>query len=327
MKLRCATLGTLCLVSFSCDKVKELATRAKSKVANEIGKKTGGSAATAADPALQKWVDQTPEGVVFRKDLAFPASVEVTITERREVAGRFSQKSELGSQVNALKGTVTTVAKVARAGDKVSYTLLESTFSEPLVEGADKSKKPVVKPLEPPSGPFHFVKSGAGWKAADGTDFRSASRAQLIAPVFDQLLVENTLAPRVRWFGEKRLKIGDSLTVADEFLPMLITGNAKGRLTLTLESVEPVKGHPCGVFAVRGDFTRQQFPDFDGTLTNEEVTIESGKFWLSLLYPLILREETTLIQTASTGGQGGLATRGRSSAKVSVVREWRSGAK
>ncbi len=323
MKLPILTLAALCLVSPSCEKIKNLTDKAKSTVASEMAKKTGGAAESPPDPELQKLVDQTPEGTVFRKDLPFPGSIEVKITRREEVSGRFSEKSELGSQVNTLKGTITNVTKLVRKGDRVSYTLLESIFTEPVIEGAKDAKEPVVKQLEPPSAPFEFLKSGSTWKSAVATDFRIASRAQTIGPFFDQLLVENTLAPRTLWFGKKRYKVGDELDVSQEFLPMLVTGNAKGQLKLKLESFDAVNGHPCGVFSVTGDFSRKQFPHFDGSVTNEEVTVESGKLWLSLLYPLILREETDVILTSSSGGQGGLSSSGRSSAKVSVTREWK----
>ncbi len=296
-------------------------------VASEVAKQAGDPAAAKPDPALQKLVDQTPEGVIFRKDLPFPDSVEVRTNRRAEVSGRFSEKSELGSKVNLLKGTVTTVTKVTRKGNNVSYTLLESVFTEPATKGAEGSEKPVVRQLEPPSAPFDFVKSGSTWKSAVPTDFRVASRAQMIGPHFDQLLVEYALAPRALWFGKKRYKVGDQLEVSQEFLPMLVTGNSKGQLKLTLESFNAVSGHPCGVFAVSGDFSRKQFADFDGSLSNDEVTVESGKLWLSQLYPLILKEELDVILTSNSGGQGGLSSSGRSSAKVSVTREWQAVAK
>jgi hypothetical protein len=327
MKLPCLFLITVCLSLPSCDKVRGLADKAKSTAASELARKSGASLESKPDPELQKLADQTPEGAIFRKDLAFPKKLEVKVTRREEVSGRFSEKSELGSQVNTLKGTVTNVSKLTRDGDKVSYTLLESVFTEPVLKGEDESKKPVSKQLAPPSAPFDFVKSGATWKSAVASDFRTASRAQMIAPVFDELLIEDCLAPRALWFGKKRYKVGDTLAVADDFLPMLVGGKSKGNLKLTLESFDAVNGHPCGVFSVSGDFSRKRFPDFNGSLTDEEVTIESGKFWLSLLHPLILREETEIIQTATTGGQGGLSTNGRSSAKVSVIREWKAGAK
>jgi hypothetical protein len=327
MKIPILILTFICLVSPSCEKIKNLADKAKSAAASELAKKSGGTVVSKPDPELQKLVDQTPEGAIFRKDLPFPESVEVKITRREEVSGRFTEKSELGSQVNALKGTITNVTKLVRKGDRVSYTLLESIFTEPVIEGAKDAKEPVVRQLEPPSAPFEFVKSGSTWKSAVATDFRIASRAQTLGPFFDQLLVENTLAPRTLWFGKKRYKIGDQLDVSQEFLPMLVTGNAKGQLKLKLESFDAVNGHPCGVFSVIGDFTRKQFPHFDGNVVNEEVTIESGKLWLSLLYPLILREEMDVILTSNSGGQGGLSSSGRSSAKVSVTREWKGNAK
>ena len=327
MKTSITTITAVCLALLSCEKVKNLAEKAKSTVASELAKKSGESADSKPDSALQKLVDQTPEGAIFRKDLPFPNRVTVKITQQSEVSGRFSQKSELGSQVDTLKGTISTTSKVERSGDTVSFTLVESIFTEPVLEGTDPKKEPAAKVLEPPSAPFEFVESGSVWKSAVSTDFRIASRAQTISPFFDQLLVENTLAPRKLWFGKKRHKIGDELSVTAEFLPMLITGKAEGQLKLKLESFEAVHGHPCGVFSVTGDFTRKQFPNFSGTVTNEDVTIESGKFWLSLLYPLILKEDLAIIRTESAGGQGGLSTSGRSRAKVSVIREWKAGAK
>jgi hypothetical protein len=326
MKLFTLTV-IICLASFSCDKVRNLAEKAKSTAASEMARKSGGAVESKPDSELQKLADQTPEGAIFRKDLPFPKKIEVKVTRREEVSGRFSERSELGSQVNTVKGTITNVSRLTRDGDKVSYTLLESIFTEPVIKGEDKSEKPVSKQLAPPSAPFDFVKSGSTWKSAVASDFRTASRVQMIAPVFEELLVEDGLAARALWFGKKRYNVGDKLEVKDDFLPMLVGGKAKGNLKLTLESFDAVNGHPCGVFSVSGDFSRKRFPNFSGNLADEDVTIESGKFWLSLLYPLILREETEIIKTATAGGQGGLSTNGRSSAKVSVLREWKAGAK
>ncbi len=58
------------------------------------------------------------------------------------------------------------------------------------------------------------------------------------------------------------------------------------------------------MFSVTGDYSRKQFPDFEGNLTDEDVTIPSGKIWFSLLYPMILKEELATIQTFKSGGQG-----------------------
>ena len=94
-------------------------------------------------------------------------------------------------------------------------------------------------------------------------------------------------------------------------------------LTLTLKSFEAVKGHPCGMFEVTGNYDRKQSPDFEGVLTDGDVAIRSGKLWLSLIHPLVLKEELDTIQSTRTGGQGNAASRGQGSIKVSVIREWK----
>lgn len=324
MKLRFTTLILLGFASFSCDKVKDLANKTKSAVEGQIAKKAGESGSSLADPALQKLVDETPEGFVFRKDLPFPGKIEVRTTRRHELAVRVFEASAIESHAKVVKGTQTTVTKLERAGSQVRYTLEQSTFAEPVIEGADKSKQPVVKQLAPPSRPRVFGKSGTTWKADDTEGFRAAALSKQLGPVFDSLLVENALAPRALWFGKHRFKIGDTLAVSGESLPMLVTGNAKGSLDLTFQAVEAVKGHPCAVFAVEGEFSRKQFTDFEGDFSDEEVNIQSGKLWVSLIYPIILREETDTIQSTKSGGGGGLAARSQGSVKVSVIREWKT---
>ena len=82
MKLPFATLGLICLTSFSCQKVKDLADKVRSKISGEIAKQAGQSAGSEVDPALQKLVDQTAEGVIFRKDLPFPTTIHVKTSTR-----------------------------------------------------------------------------------------------------------------------------------------------------------------------------------------------------------------------------------------------------
>lgn len=331
MKFNILTITLLGLASFSCDKVKDLgnktkdlANKTKATLEGQIAKKSGESGSGQSDSALQKLVNQTPEGFVFRKDLPFPDKIEVKTTRRDELSGRFFEASAISSNARAIKGTLTTVTKHERAGSQVRYTLEQSTFAEPVMEGADKSKQPAVKELARPSKPQVFRESGGTWKADDSGNFQAAFLSKQLSPVFDSLLTENTLAPRTLWFGKHRFKIGDKLKVSAESLPMLLTGNVKGSLELTFESVEPVKGHPCGVFAVTGNYSRKQRIDFQGESNDEDVSIQSGKLWLSLIYPLILREEIDTIQSTKSGGGGGLSARGQGSVKVSVIREWKT---
>ncbi len=324
MKPNILIVSLLGLASFSCDKAKDLANKAKAAVESQIAKKAGEAGSILADPALKKLVDETPDGFIFRKDLPFPGKIEVRITRRHELSGRFFEASAIGSHAQVVKGTQTTVTKLERAGSQVRYTLEQFTFAEPVIEGADKSKQPAVKELAPPSPPQVFRQSGATWTSDDNRSFHAAALSRELSPFFDSLLVENALAPRSLWFAKRRFKIGDTLAVSAKSLPMLVTGNAKGSLDLTLQSIDAVKGHPCGVFSVTGNFSRKQFTDFEGNLSDEEVTVQSGKLWLSLIYPLILREETDTIQSTRSGGDGGLAARGQGSVKVSVIRDWKA---
>ncbi len=337
MKLRHLTPALLCLLSFSCDKAKNLFNQAKATVENKVATGGADTADTKPDPELQKLVDQTPDGVIFRKDLPFPTQLTVKVSHREEYAGRFTQKSELGSQAAPLNGTLVNTTQLTRNGDKVTFTFIDFKFIKPedQDQAPDSAKKmdpkktvssdPAEPPVPaPPPQPHVFVKSGSTWKPADSTDFSTAALAQQLSPVFQQILIENALAPRTLWFGKRRIKLGESLTLSGTSLAMLNPGSSTGKLILKLESISAVGGHPCGVFTYSGDYSRKQFPDLQGNLTDQEVTIQSGKIWLSLLHPLVLRMEAETIQTTKSGGHGGLTTRGQGASKVSNTIEWKS---
>ncbi|MES2661336.1 MAG: hypothetical protein V4689_22135 [Verrucomicrobiota bacterium] len=319
MKSKILTITLLIIATSSCDKAKNLVGKARSAVASEIAKQ-GESGSTTPDPALQKLVDQTAEGVIFRKDLPFPKQLEVTVTRINDVSLRTSEASAIEKTSKQIKGTQTDVGKFELAGDQLRYTNQETTFID---FGTEEEKQAAIRQAAKASKPLVFTKSGSAWKSNE-TDFLSAALSKSLSPVFDQILVENALAPRELWFGKRRFKVGDQLTVTGDTLPMLVTGKATGSYVLTLDSFEAVGGHPCGVFKVTGDYNRKRFPAMDGNLTDEDVTVQSGKLWLSLIYPLILREETDTIQTISSGGRGNLSTHGRGTVKVSIVRQWKA---
>ena len=310
-----------CLALPSCDKTRNLMTKARSAVETEIAKSSAEAAGGEADPELQKLVDQTPEGYLFRKDLPFPARLDVKTTRSLEIDGRTFESSVLGSTATALKGTRTTVTKLEKSAKQVRYTLLETTFAEPVVEGSDK-KEPVVRQLAPPAKPRTFQKSGKVWTSAESEGFKAATLSKQLTPVFDQLLEDNALVSRSLWFGKHRIPIGGEVDVTAATLPMLLTGQAKGSFKLKLESVGAVSGHPCGIFSITGTYSRKQHPDFEGNLTDEDVTIRSGRIWLSLLHPLVLKEEFDTIQTFKTGSRDNPSTRTQGSVKVNVTREW-----
>ncbi len=319
MKLRYIFTTLLAFSSLSCDKAKNMIGKARSAVASEISKKSDGSGSTTPDPELQKLVDQTEEGVLFRKDLPFPSQLEVKITRIDEVSLRSSEASEIEKTSRQVKGSQINVEKIERAGGQIRYTNLESNFIE---FGVDEEKKAEIRKTAKASKPLVFIKSGDQWKS-NGADFLSAALSKTLSPVFDELLIENALAPRALWFGKKRFKIGDQVKISGITLPMILAGKATGEMNLTLESFEAVSGHPCGVFKISGDYSRKKFPAFDGELSDQDVTIQSGKLWLSLIHPVILREEMDTIQTVRSGGRGNFSTNGRGTVKSSVVRQWK----
>jgi hypothetical protein len=313
----------------SCDKAKKIAEKATHTFKEQVAAHAGTSNnAAKSDPELAKLADQTAEGVVFRKDLPFPEQIEITITRNQEWSGRFYHSSAIERRVETIKGTRHNTEKLERKGDEVRHTLEQSGFSIPSPDDPEGTKKTLNDPLSsitPANRTQIFRRSGRTWAADPSGGFRSATLAKDLAPVLDQLLIENALAPRPLWFSaKKRFKPGDELIITSETLPMLVGGNISGTLKLKLESFDAVHGHPCAVFAVSGDYRRKDAPDFEGVFTDEDVTIQSGKLWLSIIHPIILKEELDTIQTVSSGSLGGQKTKGQGSIKVSVERRWKA---
>jgi hypothetical protein len=310
----------------SCDKARNLADKAKSVVQDKIAENESNQG-SKGDPELQKSVDQTAEGVIFRKDLPFPPRIEIRTTRRRSIECRLLSQSAFEKRAESISGTEVRISKIERASHHVRYTLEESSFSVPSKDPEKNEDHKITNPLElstPITRPINFRKKDGKWTADTTNDFRSAVVAKQISPVFERLLADHAAAPRPLWFSKRRFKPGDRIEVTGETLPMLMEGAKKGAITLVLESFEAVDGHPCAVFQVSGDYARKDFPDFDGAMVDEDVTISSGKMWFSLIYPIILREELETIQTFSIGPGGSQASRGQGSVKISAKRSWKS---
>ena len=330
MKRSLILLPALCLTLISCDKIDGLVKQASAAVSKDLKDKVAENAPSIANDPQQKLVNQSSEGVVFRKDLPFPDAIILKTTVKREISGRFFHTSELGNNVENVKGTELTVAEIERSGDTLRYVLRESSFTLPMMEKTKDGKQQPQKaknPLQhiaPSTDPVLFRKSGQVWKVGGGSNgFRELVLSQQLSPVFDQLLVDYALMPRSLWFSKTPIKIGDELNVSGAALPMLIAGEAKGSLQIKFEAIESVHGQPCGVFSIKGDYIRLKCPNFQGQLMDEEVTIENGKLWLSMIYPMILKEELNTIQTFKPAGDGGLVGRGQGVIKISAEREWK----
>jgi hypothetical protein len=327
MKLHHAPILALCLTA-SCDKAKDLAEQATSTVKERITEAAAQGGDAQTDPELQKLVDLTDEGVVFRKDLPFPARIEVITSASSHQNFRILEASAIERKSTTLIGVMESIDKFERSGDHVRHTQGKSRFIDPTVKDSDGKPKVItdnpLKNLMAAEITREFHRRDGEWRADQAGGFAAAAVAREIAPFFDLLLQEHGLAPRPQWFAKRRVKTGEQLVLTGDALAMLVSGEATGTLNLKLESLGAVAGHPCGVFSVTGDYSRQQFPSFAGGFTDEDVTIQSGKVWLSLIHPLVLKWEIDTIQTFKTGDTGGPRIQGQGSAKITISREWKA---
>ena len=168
-----------------------------------------------------------------------------------------------------------------------------------------------------------FVTDGKGWKAVHSNDFKLAVWGRNLEPHLAALGSAAGVLPRTYWLGQRRLKPGDSVPLSGEALALLLGEGASGSLVLTLEAFEASGGHPCGVFTVTGNYRQAAAPGPDGEVIDEDVSISSGKVWLSLVYPVVIRQQFETIQTLSTGMRSGHSTLIQGSVAVAVTRTWK----
>ena len=193
------------LACVSCDKARELADKAVSEVREKID--AGEAAAAAADSELAALVDETEEGVVFRKDLPFPESVEVKETRREEWSGRLIFRNEIESRVETLKGVRSTTRTLARSGAEVRHRIEESAFTLPVAGDGKSAPKSLADPFKSAASDEPSItlrKDGDAWKPVPADDFRSGFIARELSPAMPELLVEHALAPRPLWLTAKK---------------------------------------------------------------------------------------------------------------------------
>ena len=327
--LRVPCLILSALVHSSCDGLKEVA----DKMSTTIGDKLGGShenlLAKSYDNPLLNLVDQTDEGYVFRKDLPFPSEVIVTTVAKRRINGRLFYESQLSRKVEAIIGKEEITAEFERKGSTVLFTIKDSSFSipTPSTDGGETGSRSVDNPFSqapPPKKTMTFVRQNGAWKGRGAREIKLMAMNLQLSPVFGDLLIDNALTPRGIWFSSSRMKIGDEIEVTKTAMPMIVSGKTSGSLNMKLDAVEEIEGHPCGRFSVTGKYRRNGFPNLEGNLINEEVTIESGEIWLSLIYPIILKEKLKTIQTFGPADGGSVVGRAQGSVDTLVVRKWKS---
>ncbi|MES2996278.1 MAG: hypothetical protein V4733_05645 [Verrucomicrobiota bacterium] len=325
MKIGILVLLGCVVVLSGCDKIRQL---------RKDGKPGAGTVKeNVVDPALEKLVDHSADGHRFRTDIRFPANLDVEIVETSSGNLTGGARTAFGSGSGRVQQEKKTMMRIERVGDHVRYSIRDEGMvaaapaSPAKPSAAELARKPVSKEpaAAPPPAPAEkpvslvFRKKSDTWRADPASDFRSQSLANDLAPRFGDLLLEQAGAPRKLWFSSRRFKPGDAITLSGDSLQILGPEYDKGNVTLEFAGAEPVAGHPCGVFRIKGDVRELQEGGESGDLT-----IENGRIWCSLLYPVILREELMCIITVRANG----ADAGRVSGTVqrNAVRTWKPGA-
>jgi hypothetical protein len=144
--------------------------------------------------------------------------------------------------------------------------------------------------------------SDGKWRVERDQDFmKMVKLKELEAEINDEALMSRGLLPRKMWFGKTRWKEGAKLTLNGEEMAMLmVTPGMKGHLELIFEAVEAVDGHPCGRFSLTGDCSGYRSPDG----SKAEMSITGGKVWMSLIHPLVLKQEIDTVMTLSGKSDG-----------------------
>jgi hypothetical protein len=336
--MKCLSIAPLLLVVglFSCDKAKHAVDAAREKIGGVTDPGAPADPGGQVDSGFAAQVDSAAEGVRFRRDLEFPASMTIRLVERQIFKNaRMITQSELGNQTASYSGTWEMVGSIERDRSRVDLAI--EKFGE-VLDLRDKGKEAAVTvpsaESRPPLGnevagaKVGFGFSGDVWRISEkkgAVDFRNKVLGDALLPALPELLTIHGGMPRTQWFSSTRRWIGgDKFVLEGEALALLFPGNSSGKVTLVFEEPEALEGHPCGRFAVTGDVTLAGRVGLDGEVRTREITINSGKVWCSLIHPLVLREEYQTLQTIVTGKGRGPRTRIQGAVDHVVSRGWRS---
>jgi len=320
-----------CLVS--CDKVKQAVADAKSKVSGSDSSKSGkpqdkSSPGGPIDKELEAQIDRTDEGVRFRKDLPFPP--KLTVREKTRVEGhglRVTQQSALGKEATTKDGTDETVHVWKREGDRLTLTIERQAFIPVALpaKGKEAPVQPAAVESESNGLSASFRLAGGKWKSEGGHgDFKRAVWLQEVEPAIGSMASDAGAMPSGFWFGKPRFKEGAAVPLTGDGLKLLFRDAQSGKLDLVFEGVDGIGGQPCGRFSVRGTCTQKSLLREDGKRASYEYTIDSGKVWLSLLHPVVLRKEIDAVLTM-TGDDGGTSVRMQGPVKLTSTVEWKPG--
>ena len=210
----------------SCDKIKEVAGGVSSKVGDSLEERLDEPEEEVVPlTVLQMLVKKDENGVVFRKDVPFPTEVRVLTRMRRKIDGRIFHESELERKIDTVKGKESIDVAFERNGSAVTYLIKDASFVIPAPDGAqdedgeplkDQKIKNPFNASETVKKSLTFTERGGAWKGNGRGDFKLMALSQQLSPVFNDMVVDNSLKPRTLWFSPSPIKIGDEITITGD---------------------------------------------------------------------------------------------------------------
>jgi hypothetical protein len=293
------------------------------------------------DPELAKLVTKKGDALVFRRDLKFPPHLKVIATDITKLKKvRFAGKSEFGQGSMVLSVRGDKIMEYEMAGGAVRFTMKENVREKiptaqervaklKLVEEALKNKQAppdtrdrILDPLVGKVVQFKYV--GKAWKAESTREFKTMAWGKGLEENVTQNLVENSMLPRPRWFGTDPIKPGEVTKLSGKSLNLIMDGIGQGEVELTLKGMEGVHGHPCAVFEVTGSYVADETENAAGQTVESELTIEKGRVWCSLLFPIVLRSDMDLIVSSVTREGSKVVSRMQGPVNRYVHHEWKA---
>ncbi len=323
MMKRTLLLAACCLSLPSCDKAKEIASKAQVAVeevsADFSAKADAATPDIAPDADLQALVDHDADGYLFRKDLPFPSHLKVRVVANSRFKGRHFQSTLLGSGAGSIEGEFRHQRDLEMRSGVISFILHDSLFIPALVSDAENPE--AERKILQQGGRMEFVRKGKEWvPSGSGRDLSvmAVLAGKNVAAEFSN----DCIMPRPFWFGKKRLQPGDEVVLSGRHLGMLGFPGGKGEIRLAFIGPEAVGGHPCGVFSVSGAFDLAGTGWMGDGAKMERISVSSGKIWFSLIHPVVLKEELEAVITSKTGEGKDLSSQIQGSASIRVERHW-----
>jgi hypothetical protein len=295
---------------------------------------------TEIDPSLAALVDQNEDGYGFRRDLPFPPNLTVRAWDIQKFKNvRVAGKSPFGEGQTTLSFRADEMFEYQKLGGTMRVTLKEKVMERLLSPAEEAAKAELVAAAEEAGKPLpenkdriedrmrgkvvDFKFDGKVWKSVPSSEFSTMAWGKEMEEVIEETLVKSNVSPRPRWFGSKRVKEGETMKLADSTLNLVFDDTQRGAVEMTFVGMEGVNGHPCAVFDVTGNFQLNDTKEATGEITRAQLSIQEGKIWLSLLYPVVLRSELRTIQSAESREGRKLVTQMQGEVEMISIRDWK----